>query len=260
METNASVNDCRWDTISDHALIEQLRARDAQAVDEFIRRFEPLASRYAHWLRIPCSERSHWVADLLYDVAMTLTRGRSAPPRHLKAYVAGACRLRALENRAAEKTYRTRILDALARTHDDSVALREIVVTSLASERSLRDARGPDWEPPALSPVLERLVSAFEEGVTPDERQILKWLGDQISYTMIAEWLGITRPAAVSRIQRLRRRLIEAALRFGAGLDRIDRAELVRFLRRTGTVSKERVLALQAEAQPNECVPPEGLR
>lgn len=244
MQTNGTGSRSRWEALSDRALVEALRARQPEAVEEFVRRFEPVVARYARWLRVPSSDQQHWTGEVVYEVAMTLGRNRGVMPRHLGAYVAGACRLRALEERTSSTAYRTRILDALASVHDDVYGSREAVVMGLASESALRDARGPEWEPPALAPVLERLLSAFDEGATPDERRMLKWLGDQISYTKIAEWLGITRPAAVSRIQRLRARLIEAAFRFGAGLDSGERADFVRFLRRSRLVDQERVTAL----------------
>jgi DNA-directed RNA polymerase specialized sigma24 family protein len=255
VENTASSNESH-DLLSDRELVERLRARDPDAIDEFVRRFEPLVTRYAQWLRIEADERNHWVAELLYDVALTMGRGAKGRPRQLKAYVAGACRLRALEHRGREATYRARIVEALRDVQENSSELREVVVTSLSSERSLRDARGPDWEPLALSPVLERLVNALEDGAAPDERQMLQWLGDQVSYTHIAERLGITRPAAVSRIQRLRAKLIGAALRFGSTLGRAERAEFVRFLRRTGAVAQEKV----NELSPNEKEPREDSR
>jgi hypothetical protein len=240
-----------WASASDDVLIDGLRDRIPEAVDAFIRRFEAAATRYARAAGVDATDRAHWVAELLYEVAMSLGRRSGAPPHHLGAYVAGACRLRIREERAHEATYRTRLADALSEVHNENSAFREVVVASLSSEHSLRQARGPDWEAAPLAPVLERLVSAFDEGITFGERQLLKWLGDQISYTTIAAWLGVTRPAAVSRIQRLRRRLIEAALRFGTGLERGERAELARFLRRSGTVAEERVRVLQG-------VPPRG--
>lgn len=250
MERDSSEQRHDWESVSDRSLVEALRARIPEAVDEFIRRFEPVAARYARASRVDTNERGHWASELLYEVAMTLTRSATGPPRHLGAYVTGACRFRVQEMRASEAAYRTRIGDALADVHNDTHRLREVVVASLCSEYSLRDARGPDWEAPSLAPVLERLVTALDEGITPDERRLLKWLGDQISYTTIAEWLGITRPAAVSRIQRLRSRLIDAALRYGSALDRAERAEFARFLRRAGSIDEKRVVALQSLGPP----------
>jgi len=241
-----------WKTVSDRVLVEGLRDGIPDAVDEFITRFEAVAARYARGAGVQPADRSHWAGELLYEVAMTLSRGSGAPPRHLGAYVASACRLRIREARASEASYRTRLMDALSGVHDDNGALREVVVASLCSEHSLRVAQGPDWEPAGLAPVLERLVSAFDVGITPDERRILKWLGDQISYTEIAEWLGVTRPTAVSRVQRLRLRLIETALRFGSGLEREEREVLARFLRRTGAITEERVRALRGAGAGRE--------
>lgn len=146
--------------------------------------------------------------------------------------------MKARRQRTADATYRARVHAAIDRVD----ASDEAAVTELCSEGSLRDARGPGWDHPVLSPVLERLVSAFDEGINDDERRLLQWVAHQVSYTTISEWLGITRPAAVSRIQRLRARLIEAALRFGAGLDPADRAELVRFLRRSGAIAEQRII------------------
>jgi DNA-binding CsgD family transcriptional regulator len=197
------------------------------------------------------------VGEVLYEVAMTLGRGSGAVPHHLSAYVAGACRLRTRAARVAESKYRDRIADALE-SFPQSAGLPESVVASLCSEYSLRDARGPEWEPPTLAPVLERLLGSLEEQITHDERRMLRLLGDQVSYTAIAERLGITRPAAVSRIQRLRARLIEAAFRFGAALDLSDRAELIRFLRRAGVLAKHggaplaRVMLLPNDEEEDE--------
>jgi hypothetical protein len=112
VENTASSNESQ-DLLSDRELVERLRARDPDAIDEFVRRFEPLVTRYAQWLRIEADERNHWVAELLYDVALTMGRGAKGRPRQLKAYVAGACRLRALEHRGREATYRARIVEAL---------------------------------------------------------------------------------------------------------------------------------------------------
>jgi hypothetical protein len=76
-------------------------------------------------------------------------------------------------------------------------------------------------------------------------------LGQHVSYTTIAAWLGISRPAAVSRIQRLRARLIRTTLHFGSTLGASDRAELLRFLRRAG-VSEDRLLALRQQPPRGE--------
>lgn len=236
---------------SDRALVEELRAGRPEAVDEFIVRFEELVWQNAVLLRVPPDERRHWVGELLYDIAKTLGRGRAEPPRQLNGYVIGACRRKARQQRAADAAYEANVRAMVDRVD----ASDEAAVTELCSESALRDANGHAWDHPVLSPVLERLVSAFDEGINDDERRLLQWLAHQVSYTTIAEWLGISRPAAVSRIQRLRARLIEAALRFGAGLDPADRAEFVRFLRRSGAIAEQRIIGIEAGEHPDQRAP-----
>lgn len=244
MDSNWERKVDRWQTIGDRALVEALRAEVPEAVDEFVSRFESLVLRYARQLRIPEAYRAHWAAELLYEVAMTLSRGVGEPPHHLGAYIAGACRLHARRQRIRESKYEARVSEALNEIANSG----ERVVFEVCSESSLQAARGPAWERRTLSPVLERLVSAFEEGITDEERLVLHWLSCQVSYTTIAAWLGTKRSTVFGRAQRLRERLIEAAFRFGSQLERSERLELARFLRRTGRVSEERILQLEQGA------------
>ena len=120
---------------------------------------------------------------------------------------------------------------------------------SACSEASVRSTYGPDWEPLRLPPVLERLVSVFEQRVSTDERQLLSWVGQRVPFSLIAEWLGVSRAAAIKRVGRLRERLIDAALHFGTSLEASDLAELARFLRRTGVVDDTRLLDMHDQAQ-----------
>lgn len=221
-----------WQAVGDRALVEGLRRAEPDAVEEFIRRFQPLAARTAQRLRVSREERGHWVGELLYEVALTLGRGSGAAPRHLSAYVVGACKYKANRERRANARYAKHIREASSEVSGAS----EYAALDMCSEGSLRAARGPDWEPPPVSPVLERLVTTFDEVLTANERQLLSWLGHQESYTTIAQRLGIGRPTAVSRIQRLRARLVSIAVRFGTALSQEERAELVRFLRRAGAI------------------------
>jgi hypothetical protein len=219
-----------WRAIGDRALVGAIRERRPEAVDEFIRRFEDVALRCARQLQIPHHDRAHWVGEVLYEVALTLGRGRGPAPNLLAAYVAAACKHRGRSARTRARSRDARVREAV----DEVYATGQSAVVGLCSEESLRLACGVEWDPPSLSPVLARLAATFDEEIQPEERDVLSWLGQHVSYTTIANWLGISRPAAVSRIQRLRARLIRTTLRFGAGLDAADRAELLRFLRRAG--------------------------
>ena len=241
MESNWGQNADRWQTIGDRALVEALRAEVPEAIDEFVSRFEWLVLRYARQFGIPEADRAHWGGELLYDVAMTLSRGVGEPPYHLGAYIAGACRRQARRKRLRESKYAARVSEAL----NEIASSGERVVLELCSESSLQAASGPELERATLPPVLERLVSAFEEGISDEERLLLHWLSCQVSYTTIAAWLGSKRSTVFDRARRLRERLIETAFRFGGQLERSERLELTRFLRRTGRISEERIRQLE---------------
>lgn len=231
----------RYRDASDRALVDGMRTLDPWALEEFVARFQDLVTDRAKRHRVPFAERRAWVADLLYDVATTLSRRTRGPvPDHLGGYLIGACRRKALAM-ARDRLVREQIEDALA---DDVGNQEEHAVLSACSEHSVRATYAPDLEPAPLPPVLERLVSMFDEGISDDERQLLAWVGQRIPYSLIAEWLGEKRPTIVKRTTRLRARLVDAALRFGTALEREDRRELLRFLRRTDMFSEQELTAL----------------
>ena len=231
----------RWDDAPDHDLIAGLRAGYLAAFDEFMRRFQHLVELQARRFRVPPSDRLHWVAELLHDVALTLARSRTPARVSLTAYVIGACARKA---RGAARAARVRAVHEQAGLRDLAVT-GERAVTSVCSEGSLRDSYGPGWEPPLLSPPLERLVSALDEGITADERQLLSWRGQLVPYSQMAGWLGTTRGAVKARVRRLVQRLVDVSLRFGATLELEDRRELLRFLRRTESVDEEQLRGLE---------------
>jgi hypothetical protein len=237
-----------WRAIGDRALVGAIREGRPEAVEEFIRRFEDIVLRSARQLRVPREQHAHWVGEVLYEVALTLGRGRGLVPTHLAAYITGACKRRKQREYRADRSRDARVREALGEVG----ASGQSAALGLCSEASVRLASGVDWEPPAsMPPVLARLAAALEQEITGEQRDILSWLGQYVSYTTIADWLGISRPAAVSRIQRLRARLIKTALHFGASLEAEDRAELLRFLRRAG-VSEARLLALRHDDETGQ--------
>jgi hypothetical protein len=234
-----------WRTLGDKALVAALRAGEIEAVEEFIRRFEDLVMRYARWLRIPREDRIHWSGEVLYEAALSLGRGRAATPRQLAAYVTACCKYKARHQQALESSYRARVRAAT----EEVAGAGEYAAIAACSESSLRLARGAGWEAPPLSLVLQRLIAVFDEQLSANDRQLLSWLGQQVSYTTIASWSGISRPATVSRIQRLRARLTEVALQFGRSLSNADRAELLRFMRRSGAVDDDTIAALESRTK-----------
>jgi hypothetical protein len=220
-----------------------MRSLDAHALEEFIDRFQHLVLLQARRLRVPSEDRKAWTADLLYDVASSICR---QPHRiglvALVPYLITACRRKVLVSRR----------DRMVRERTDAGLMGDLggegesALLTTCSEDAVRRTYGPDVEPIALHPVLERLVSMFEHGVSNDERMLLSWVAQRTSYSLIATWLGITRSAAVKRVTRLRARLVDAAMRFGKSLGREDRAEFLRFVRRSRAFTEADLEALAA--------------
>lgn len=231
----------RYRQYSDRALVEAMRSLDADALAEFVERFQHLVLLRARRLRVPPEERKGWAAELLYDVAVSLCRQRhGSAPRALVPYLATACKRKAF---AAKRNLAVRER-AEAGLMDELGGIGETALLPTCSEDAVRGTYGPGWEPAPLPPVLERLVSAFEEGVSGEERDLLSFVSQRMPYSWIARKLGVSRPAAIKRVTRLRARLIDAAMRFGDVLDRADRIELMRFLRRSGSYTEAELAEL----------------
>jgi hypothetical protein len=231
----------RYRQCGDRALVDAMRSLDADALEEFIERFQHLVLLQARRLGIRREERKAWVAELLYDVARTLCRQRQgSAPGTLATYLITAGRRKAFARKR----------DAAVRERTDTGLMGELggagetALLTTCSEDAVRCTYGPAWEPMGLLPVLERLVSVFEEGISTDERMLLGWVGQRTPYSLIATWLGLSRSGAIKRVTRLRARLVDAAMRFGDSLDRDDRIELRRFLRRSGSFSDSELAGL----------------
>jgi hypothetical protein len=238
----------RYRVLTDRALLDALRSRDGEAIEEFIRRYQPLVLVQARRLRIPPEDRTHWAIELLYHVANALARDAASIPRSLGPYLVTACKRKAFDEWRNQRT-RERWEVQCA---DEAGAPSQRTIAGTCSEDAVRSTYGPDWEPVRLPPVLERLVSIFEEGISTEEQQLLSWVGQRVPYSLVAEWLGISRAAAIKRVTRLRDRLIEAALRFGSSLDAADVSELTRFLRRAGVVDEARLLEMHNQIQARQ--------
>ena len=183
----------------------------------------------AKLMRVPRAEWRAWTSDLLCDVVVGLMGKAQASPRSMTAYLIAAARNKHLAAQREWSIHETRLAERAI-----DVGGAERVLASACSESSVRATYAPDWEPTPLPLVLDRLVSAMERAISPDERRLLSWVAQRTSFSTIARMLGEQRSAIVKRVTRLRVRLIEVALRFGESLDVKERAKLVGFLRRTG--------------------------
>ena len=217
---------------SDAVLVAALRRNAPGAFREFFERFAPLIAAIARVHRIAATDVDERVTDFLDDAAMRLCLPTTPVPRSIASYLAAAFRRRSY-NRVRDIRRRALLRDECAA---DAGSLAERVVASAVSESALRTSYGPDLDPPALSPALERLALELERGLSPDERRLLAWLGQRVPQREIAEWLGVTHGAVRVRVTRLRARLRDAAFRYARLLDGDERAELDRFFRRIDVV------------------------
>jgi len=215
----------RW---GDAALVAAMRRGERGAFHEFFARFAPLVMALARANRLPSTDLTERITEFLDDAAMRLILASTPMPRTLAAYLAASFRKRA-RNTARDLRCRETLRDCYA---TDSGSGTERAVADASSEDAIRTSFGPGWEGVPLSPAVERLARAIEQGLSDDERLLLAWLGARVPQRQIAAWLGVSHGAVRVRVTRLRARLRDAALRYAYRLDGADRRELDRFFRR----------------------------
>lgn len=231
--------EARFREVGDAALLAAIQRGETDAIDEFLERFQEVVMSQAKLLRVPRAEWRAWTSDLLCDVVVGLMRKTRPAPRSMVAYLITAARNKDRATRREWTIHQARIAERAI-----DLAGTERVLTTACSESSVQATYGPDWEPAPLPPVLDRLVSAMESALGPEERRLLSWVAQRTSYSTIARMLGEQRSTIVKRVTRLRARLITTALRFGESLGAAERGELVRFFRRTGAYDPAALEAL----------------
>ncbi len=231
--------------LSDLALVDAMRTGDEGAFEEFVCRFQLPVLLQARRLRVRPEERRQWVIDALYQAGTALCRRKAPPYGSVIAYLVTACKRKSLTDRRRRDVRERREIQCA-----DDTSSGEGAVLSLCSEATVRAAYGADREQDELPPVLAWLVSMLCEATGEDDRRLLAWVGQRISYSEIAGWLGINRSAAIKRVTRLRARLGGATLRFARSLERRDRAELLRFLRRAKALDEPALRALESAPYP----------
>lgn len=235
----------RYRNATEVELIGAMRTGVGAAVDEFIERYQSVAFSCARSHRIPADELDHWVKQLLNDVALWLM-ARTEVPASLVGLVRACSHRRATSRERALRARRCieeQNLVELEGMSDDG--RHEHALSTTTSQGSIRDTVDPTYDPSPLPLSLEQLVSAMEEGLTDDERQLLSWVSQRVSYTTIAIWLNEPRSTIVTRVTRLRVRLLEAAYQYAWWLDRAEHAEVLRFFRRTGVFRDEELERLE---------------
>jgi hypothetical protein len=80
----------------------------------------------------------------------------------------------------------------------------------------------------------------LEEGLSDQERDVLAWVSEHRPQSQIADWLGISHPAARKRLERLRARLEEMATQYRHSLSGRDRRDVDRFFDRFDAMLRDR--------------------
>jgi RNA polymerase sigma factor (sigma-70 family) len=215
----------------DQEIIAGVQRGESGAFARFIERYHRLLLDYARRAGVPAADRDELVGELLDDVALQLMMRGATLPENPRQYLLSALRHRLLNSKRARER-RDRVVSEAVR---DAYGIAEsggAHVAAGCSEASIRASRGPAWEQTRLPPVLERLSAKLDESLRPDERQLLVAVAENIPQREIAEWLGVSYVVARKRLERLRARLTDVAMRYTNSLEPDDARELQRFFRR----------------------------
>ena len=229
----------RWRATSNAELIAAVRRGSFEALREFYARFEPLLARYAARAGVTLESWEDDAHDVLSDVVLSLlsndkhTRTKARDDvRDIHSYIQRAFRNRMLS--ARRSAVRRGQRDARATSSDAATSERMVLATcSESAVRASSGHDGMDTDACALSPAIARLATVLGAELSPEERQMLTWVGNAVPMREIASWLGINYSAAKVRLSRTRSRLRERALRHVSECTGAERKELIAFFRRS---------------------------
>jgi RNA polymerase sigma factor (sigma-70 family) len=216
---------------SDYEIVAAMRRGDTAAFEQFVERFHRILLDYARRAGVPDAERDEFVGELLDDVAMQFMTRSTPLPQNPRMYLLSAFRNKLL-NRERARVRRERVVAEAARDAYVGGELAGADVAAGCSESMLRESRGPGWEGPPLPRMLERLSGRLSEALSDDERLLLVAVAENIPQREIAEWLGVSYVVARKRLERLRARLTDVAMRYTNSLEPDDARELQRFFMR----------------------------
>jgi RNA polymerase sigma factor (sigma-70 family) len=233
---------------TDAEIVAGMRRGETRAVERFIGRHHRLLLDYARRAGLPSDERDAVVGELLEDVAMQLMTQNAPLPTNLRLYLLTALRNRLVNwKRARER--RNRVVSEAARdSYADCDFAQHGDVAAGSSQANVRASRGPGWERVPLPRALERLSTHLSEGLSDDERQLLVAVAENVPQREIAEWLGVSYVVVRKRLERLRARLTEVAMRYTNTLEPDDARELQRFFRRC----RSRIGACLHSSEPDD--------
>lgn len=213
---------------NDAALVASMRRGDPRAYEAFLERFHRVLLDYARRGGVTSADRDEFVEQLLDDLAMEFMMPGRSVPRNPRMYVLSAFRKKLLNLKRARGRRERAIRDA----GSEHGLVDGPDVIAGCSHRMVRESLGPGWERTPLPAALERLSTKLAEKLTDDERLLLDAVAENVPQREIAEWLGVSHAVARKRLERLRARLVDAAMRYANGLEPDAARELQRFFRR----------------------------
>lgn len=231
---------------NDAALVASMRRGDPRACEAFLERFHRVLLDYARRGGVTSADRDEFVEQLLDDLAMEFMMPGRALPSNPRMYVLAAFRKKLLNLKRA----RGRLERAIRNAASEHGRVDGTEVIAGCSQRMVQESLGPGWERATLLPALERLSTQLAEKLTDDERLLLDAVAENVPQREIAEWLGVSHAVARKRLERLRARLVVAAMRYANGLEPDDARELQRFFRRCRARIGASVTADPLEARP----------
>ena len=225
-------------------LVRLLRQGNYDALQEFTARYAPLLINYVERAGFRVADVETVAVDLLTDIATSLIQARTLPKCSMETYVVRSFRYRlASLHRQSERD---------VRVHQQRLDPQD---ASGCSQGTLGSAARPEYERQALPPVLHRLASMLDEGLSREESELLGAVSEYASQSDIAEWLGMSHDALRKQLERLRRRLRLIARRYINALTERERAEIRRFFARVDAIIEpgSATLPPPTKAAGNEC-------
>ena len=231
---------------SDVDLVVRMRTGAPATFEAFVDRFHPVLLDYARRAGVDRSERDELVSDVLSDAALHFLGPGMKAPGNPRMYLIRAFRNRLLDRRRGharrERYHAAAARDAALDTdHADNT-----VAVAGCSESAVRESRGPGWERVALPRALALLAIHLDEALTAEERQLLVAVADNVPQREVGKWLGVSHAAARKKLERLRGRMIQVAIRYTNSLGPDDAREVQRFFQRC----RARVGALERSDKP----------
>ena len=217
---------------ADVDIVRRMRTGSASAFEAFVERFHPVLLDYGRRAGVPRGKREELACDVLTRVALDLLTSGRPTPRNPRVYLIVAFRNR-LFHYNRDHARRDRHITTLMRDAAlDFEYADEREVAAGLSDHAVRESRSPDWECTPVPPALERLAVHLDEALSLDERWLLIAVGENIPQRQVAEWLGLSYAAARKKLERLRARLNDVAMRYTNTLPPDDAREVQRFFRR----------------------------